>query len=131
MGKNKKIVIIDDNKDYVFTMKTFLERNGFDVVSAENGKLGIDLVKKEKPDLILLDVMMEILFSGFEVYRQLKIDPELKNIPLIGVSGMADDINVKFDKEKDSEYFNPDEFMEKPVDKDLLLKKINELLEKV
>ncbi len=130
MEKNKKIVMIDDNKDYVFTMKTFLERNEFDVVTAGDGKAGIELVKKEKPDLILLDVMMELLFSGFEVYRQLKIDPELKKIPLIGISGMGDEISLKYDKEKDSEYFDPDEFMEKPVDKELLLKKINGLLEK-
>jgi len=126
----QKIVIIDDNKDYLFTMETFLKRNGFDVLTIDDGRAGVDLVRKEKPDLVLLDVMMETLFSGFEVYRQLRTDQHLKSIPIIGISGMADEINVKFNKDTDADYFNPDEFLEKPVDKDVLLKKINEVLEK-
>ncbi len=123
-----KIAIIDDNTDYLFSTETFLSRNGFKVVTAEDGKTGFDLIKKEKPDLVLLDVMMESLFSGFEVFRQLKSDPELKKIPIIGISGMADELNVKFKEKKDSEYFNPDLFFEKPVNKEMLLSKIKELL---
>lgn len=115
-----KIAIIDDNTDYLFSTETFLSRNGFKVVTAEDGKTGFDLIKKEKPDLVLLDIMMESLFSGFEVCRQLKSDPELKKIPIIGISGMADELNVKFKKKKDSEYFNPELFFEKPVNKEML-----------
>ena len=70
MPKNLKIVIIDDNTDFLFTMETFLQRNGFEVHTAEDGQTGIDLIKKECPDLILLDIMMETLFSGFEVCKQ-------------------------------------------------------------
>jgi len=128
--KVQKIIIIDDNKDYLFTMETFLKRNGFDVLTIDDGRAGVDLVRKEKPDLVLLDVMMETLFSGFEVYRQLRTDQQLKSIPIIGISGMADEINVKFNKDTDSDYFNPDEFLEKPVDKDVLLKKVNDVLGK-
>lgn len=128
MDKPKKIVIVDDNKDYLFATETLLSRNGYEVMTAEDGNKGIELIKKEKPDLILLDVMMETLFSGFEVCRQLKQDPDLKSIPVISVSGMADELNLKFDKTKDNEYFSPDEFLEKPVDKDLLLRKIEGLL---
>ena len=124
----KKIMIIDDNKDYLFTMATFLSRNGFDVITSDSGEAGLNRMKKEKPDLVLLDVMMELLFSGFEVYRQMKTDAELKAIPIIGISGMSDEIKIKFDKESDKEYFNPDDFMEKPVDKEVLLKKINDML---
>ena len=128
MEVKAKIAIIDDNTDYLFSTETFLSRNGFKVFTAEDGKTGMDLIKKEKPDLILLDVMMESLFSGFEVCRQLKSDPELKKIPVIGISGMADEINVKFNGTRDSEYFNPDLFFEKPVNKEMLLSKIKELL---
>lgn len=128
MDNPKKIVIVDDNKDYLFSTETFLSRNGFDVLTAEDGSQGMDLIRKEKPDLILLDVMMETLFSGFEVCRQLKQDPDLKSIPIISVSGMVDELNLQFDKTDDNEYFSPDEFLEKPVDRDLLLKKINGLL---
>jgi CheY-like chemotaxis protein len=126
--EKKKILLIDDNADYRFTMGVFLERNGFEVVSAENGELGWKMIQAQGPDLVLLDVMMETLFSGFEVCRLVRTDPKLKHIPIIGISGMATDIGVKYDKETEQEYFSPDEFLEKPVDKDELLQKIKKLL---
>jgi CheY-like chemotaxis protein len=125
-----KILIIDDNTDFLFTTETLLQRNGFDTLTAEDGRKGLDLVKKEKPDLILLDIMMETLLSGFEVCRQMKSDPALKDIPIIGVSGMGEEIGVHFDKDRDAEYFQPDNFFEKPVDREKLLAKINELINK-
>jgi CheY-like chemotaxis protein len=123
-----KIVIVDDNTDYLFTMKTFLSRNGFDTATAEDGKTGLELIKETKPDLIMLDVMMEATFSGFEVCRRVRNDTELKSTPIIGITGMAEEIGVKFNKDADSEYFNPDAFFDKPVDKEALLKKIDHLL---
>jgi len=122
-----KIVIVDDNTDYLFTMKTFLSRNGFEVETAPDGQAGIELIKKDRPDLILLDVMMETTFSGFEVCRQVRSDHELKKTPIIGITGMEDELGLKFDKYDDADYFSPDAFFEKPVDKDALLKKIKEL----
>ncbi len=123
------IVIIDDNSDYLFTMKTFLTRNGFEVDTAEDGETGIALIKEKRPDLIMLDVMMETTYSGFEVCRQIRNDPELKKTTIFGISGMQDELGIKFDKYEDSEYFSPDVFFDKPVDKEALLAKINELKE--
>lgn len=128
--KMLKIVIIDDNTDYLFTMGTFLKKKNFSVFTASDGETGLSLVKKEKPDIVLLDVMMETLFSGFEVCRQIRQDPLLKSIPIIGISGMADEINVGYDENRDFEYFDANIFMEKPVDKDLLLKNIKSLVKK-
>ena len=112
-----KIVIIDDNTDYLFTMKTFLSRNGFEVETAPNGQAGIELIRKERPDLILLDVMMETTFSGFEVCRQVRSDNELKKTPIIGITGMEDELGLKFDKYDDADYFSPDVFFDKPVER--------------
>ena len=123
-----KIAIIDDNTDYLFTMKTFLSRNGYEVVTAPDGKKGMELIKEERPDLVLLDVMMESTFSGFEVCRQLRNDTAFKKTPIIGITGMADEIGLEFNKEDDSEYFSPDAFFDKPVDKEALLKSIQDLL---
>lgn len=128
MVRSGKILVIDDDPDFLFTMETFLKRNGFDTLTAEDGQKGVDLVQKEQPDLVLLDVMMETLYSGFEVCKRLKSDTKLKNIPIIGISGMGDQLGVKFDKERDEEYFSPDEFLEKPLDKEKLLEKIKGLL---
>lgn len=130
MGNPGKIIIIDDNRDFLFTMETFLKRNGFETLTADDGQKGLDLIEKERPDLVLLDVMMETLFSGFEVCKRLRTSPDLKNIPIIGISGMGDELGVHFDKQKDEEYFSPDDFFEKPVDKEKLLSRIKELLER-
>jgi CheY-like chemotaxis protein len=123
-----RIVIVDDNKDYLFTMETFLNRNGFSVKTASDGASGMELIKEESPDLIMLDVMMETTFSGFEVCRQVRNNPELKDIPIIGISGMEEELGVHLDKYEDAEYFSPNVFMDKPVDKQVLLDKINDLI---
>ena len=65
MENSLKIVMVDDNTDYLFTMETFLKRNGFEVQTSDDGRKGLELISKETPDIVLLDVMMETLFSGF------------------------------------------------------------------
>jgi twitching motility two-component system response regulator PilH len=126
----KKILIIDDDQVIVKYLKKFLTDNGYEAISASDGREGMETAQNTRPALILLDVMMETLCSGFEVLRKLKLDPDLKGIPVIGVSGMKDEIDVRFDPKRDAEYFSPDAFLEKPVDKDLLLKTIQCLIEK-
>ena len=130
MGENLKIVMIDDNMDFLFTMETFLQRNGFEVQTADDGQKGIDLIKKEHPDLILLDIMMETLFSGFEVCKQVRADEDLRYIPIIGISAMGDELDINYSQWPDYEYFRPDTFMEKPVDKQRLLQLIPEVIQK-
>jgi len=130
MEKLLKAVIIDDNKDYLFSMETFLSRNGFTVHTASNGKDGLDLVKKELPDVILLDVMMESMLAGLEVCKAVRSDPQLEFIPIVGISGMGDEIGIKYEQYRDEDYFTPDEFMEKPVDKQQLLSVIEKAIQK-
>ena len=127
-NRPSKIVIIDDNPDFLFTMETFLTRNGFNVKTASDGTTGFELIQKHRPDLVMLDVMMEAMYSGFEVCRLVRNDPDLKTTPIIGISGMADEIGAKFDNYEDREYFTPDAFFDKPVDKDALLAKINDFI---
>jgi len=125
----KKILLIDDNSDFRFTMGVYLEKNGFEVISAEDGKQGWEKIQSERPDIVLLDVMMEQMFSGFEVCRLVRSKNEFKHLPIIGISAMANEIGVKYNQNTDEEYFSPDEFLDKPVDKELLLKSINKLLQ--
>jgi len=130
MEKSLKIVLVDDNTDYLFTMETFLQRNGFDVYTADDGQKGLELIRKEKPDIVLLDVMMESLFSGFELCKKLRTEDELMHIPIVGISGMADELGVDYKQFPDFEYFSPDAFLDKPVDKQRLLELIPETIEK-
>lgn len=126
----EKVLIVDDNPDFVFSMETFLNRNGLDTLSAGDGQSVLELVQKERPDLVLLDVMMESVYSGLEVCRRLRTDPELKSIPIIGISGIGRDLEVKLDRWGDEEYFPVDEYFEKPVDRYELLERIRIRLER-
>jgi CheY-like chemotaxis protein len=105
-----------------------LTKRGFSVLTAPDGESGIRLISKEVPDIVLLDVMMESLYSGFDVCKFMRNDPGLKDIPIIGISGLKDELGIKYDQDRDSEYFSPDAFFDKPVDKEALLKTMNDLL---
>jgi len=130
MNKPAKVLIIDDNPDFRFTMETFLKRNGFETLTAKNGQEGLEVIEKERPDLILLDVMMETLYSGFDVCKVLRSNPDLKNIPIIGISAMGDELGVHLDQWGDDDYFPVDEFVEKPIDEEKLLKTIRVRLQR-
>jgi len=130
MEKNVKIVMIDDNTDFLFTMETFLKKNGFEVQTADDGQKGIELIRKERPDLVLLDIMMETLFSGFEVCKAVRSDDDLKYIPIIGISAMGEELDIDYSQWPDYEYFRPDAFLDKPIDKQRLLQLIPEVIQK-
>ena len=130
MEKSLKVVLVDDNTDYLFTMETFLSRNGYEVKTSEDAEKGLELIRKERPDMLLLDVMMETLFSGFELCKQMRMDDELKDIPIIGISGMGDELGIDYKQWPDYEYFKPDAFLDKPVDKQKLLRLIPETIQK-
>ena len=83
---NAKILIADDEKVNIRLLRKILKRNNFDVISALNGEEALKLAKKERPDLILLDINMPKL-NGIEVARKLKQDENLKDIPIIFLSG--------------------------------------------
>ncbi len=119
-----KIIIVDDNPDLLFTMGTFLKRNGFEILTAEDGRKGLEMIMRERPDLVLLDIMMESTYSGLDVCKEIRADPNLKNIPIIGISGIGDELGIQLDHWGDDEYFRVDEFFEKPVDRDKLLERI-------
>jgi DNA-binding response OmpR family regulator len=130
MEKTAKIIVVDDNHDLLFTMETFLTRNGFEVLTADDGQKGLDLIKEIHPDLILLDIMMETTYSGLDVCKGVRSDPNLKDIPIIGISGIGDEMGIQIDKWGDDDYFSVDEFFEKPVDRAKLLERIKIRLKK-
>ena len=84
----KKILLADDEEDVKSILKMFLKSKGYEVCTAFDGLDAIDQTKKEKPDLILLDIMMPEM-DGFEVCKKLKSDPETADIPVIMVSAAS------------------------------------------
>lgn len=130
MEKSLKIVMIDDNSDFLFTMETFLKKNDFEVHTAEDGQKGLELIRQKRPDIVLLDIMMETLFSGFEVCKAVRSDDDLMYIPIIGISAMGEELDINYSQWPDYEYFRPDAFLDKPIDKQRLLQMIPEVIQK-
>lgn len=119
----KKILVIDDEPDVVCYISTFLEDEGFDVVSASNGEEALSQVRAQTPDLITLDITMPGM-SGIEVLTTLRRDPALSDIPVLVVSGVAE-----FEKLTAHRGIRPPEgFMAKPIDPPRLLTMIEAAL---
>ena len=86
--KKTKILLVDDDIDFVESTKTILESNAYEVVVAHEGDEALRKAKEEKPDLILLDVIMPIK-NGFTAAEQLKKDPQLSKIPTLMLTGFS------------------------------------------
>jgi CheY-like chemotaxis protein len=129
--KQKKILIIDDEVDTVTYLETLLRDNGYDTISANNGKAGMEKVKSEHPDLVLLDMSMPEQ-SGMGFYRAIIGDEILAKIPIIFVTGVTgfggDDQALKKFIEGRKNIPSPAGFFPKPIDRDVFLKKIGEIL---
>ena len=130
---DQKILIIDDEPDIVMYLKILLEDHKYTVVSASDGIQGMDLAKKEIPDLICLDIMMPKK-TGVALYQEIKTDPRLKDIPVIIISAYESAYTFKgnaFRKlVQDKTIPEPLRFFEKPLDIPVFLGFINDFLKK-
>lgn len=118
----KKILIVDDEKDLVETLTFRLEAAGFEVIPAYDGLEGLSKARKEKPDLILLDVMMPKM-DGYQVCRLLKFSTDTKDIPIIMLTARGQDRDKLTGQE-----VGADVYITKPFDGAELVKKIKEVL---
>jgi CheY-like chemotaxis protein len=126
-----KILIVDDDPDIVESMKVVLEDKGYQVISASSGQEGLKNVEENKPDLIILDIMMETGDKGFDVCRQLKKDQNYKHIPILMLTAIKDKTGLDFKKEAGDEVWLPvDAYVDKPLKPQELISKIEVLLKK-
>ena len=124
MAQRKKILCIEDDVEMIQLLKLILERKGFDVVGAEGALQGLNMVRQDKPDLILLALMMPQI-DGWEVYRQIKADRELSDIPVIVVTAKAQSI----DRVLGLQVAHVEDYVVKPFDADELIETVNRVLE--
>ncbi len=117
----KKVLVIDDDSDFVESIVNLLEARGYAVASASNGKDGVQTAKTENPDVILLDVMMTTKDEGFNVARELHGIEALKNTPVIMVTGVRKEMNLPFGFEPDETWLPVKQILEKPVKPEVLL----------
>ena len=126
---NAKIMIVDYDPDYINVVKTILEKEQYTVVSAGDKTEGMQKIKAEKPDLAILDVMMDAWQDGFEMARILKKDPNLKGMPILMLTGVRDQTGIDFKSTAgDPTWLPVDGFLEKPVEPNILLAEVERLL---
>lgn len=123
-----KILIVDDDADIVEAMRLVLEKRGHKVALAADGNEGMAKARTEKPDVIILDVMMPGL-DGFEVARELKGDSQTRDISILMLTAIKDKMGFDFKKETaDPNWLPVDDYCDKPLDYEVLLKKVDQLV---
>jgi DNA-binding response OmpR family regulator len=120
----KTVVCIEDEPEMIDLVRLILGRKGFELVGAVGGREGLDTVRKVKPDLVLLDLMMPDI-DGWEVYQQMKADDDLKEIPVIVVTAKAQSI----DRVLGLHIAKVDDYITKPFGPQELLESVNKVLE--
>ena len=120
----KRILIVDDEEDIISILKLRLEANNYEVLSAHDGQEGLNKARSEKPDLIILDLMLPKL-DGYKVCSMLKFDKHYSAIPIIMFTARAQKEDEELGKK-----MGADGYIHKPFESEILLKKIKELLEK-
>ncbi len=130
--KNRIILLIDDDRDFVLSAKAFLEGRGYRVETAYNGTEGWQKIATAQPSLIVLDIMMDYDAEGFNLAYKLRRDPSVQKTPIIIVSGFSKHLNEKM---KEFEFvlgqdWPAEAYFEKPVDLKVLVKSIESLLPK-
>jgi len=124
MAEEKKVVVcIEDEPEMIDLVKLILGRKGFELVGAVGGREGLETVRRLKPDLVLLDLMMPDM-DGWEVYQQMKADDELKNLPVIVVTAKAQSI----DKVLGLHIAKVDDYVTKAFGPQELLHSVNKVL---
>ncbi|MFW5886379.1 MAG: response regulator [Bacteroidota bacterium] len=118
----KKVLLADDSSVNNLLLQDILEEHGYQVVVAESGKKALQLLPKEQPDLVLLDIMMPVI-DGFEVLEKIKADEKLKHIPVIMVTAK----NSPVDKKRSIDLGAAD-YIIKPIDVDDTIEKIKKAL---
>lgn len=124
MAKGASILIIEDDRDLVSSMRVIFESVDYTVRTAYNGKEGYEQIQKKKPDLIILDVMMATDTEGFDLAFKLRNQPEYRNIPIIMVTGFTQRM-AELGPEKFQHILGEDwpvtKIFEKPIDPDELM----------
>ncbi len=124
-----KIIIVDDDADYISVVKTILESEQYVVVTAGDKTEGMEKIRVEKPDLAILDVMMNAWNDGFEMSRQLKKDTQFKNMPVLMLTAVENRTGIDFKSTAGNPVWLPvDVFLNKPVEPQVLLAEVKILL---
>lgn len=122
-----KILVVDDEPDMVEMIKTALEGASHRVITAYNGQEGLDKARKEKPDAIILDIMMPVK-DGFVACKELKEDPGLQNIPVLILTAVSEHFaDTRYAKSMGLD-LDAEDYIDKPIDPKQLLVRLDKIL---
>ncbi|OFW59969.1 MAG: hypothetical protein A2W01_08650 [Candidatus Solincola sediminis] len=124
-----KILVVDDDPDITDVLDSLLESEGYDVVIAHDGEEGLDKIKEENPDLVILDLLMPKL-DGYGVCKTLQ-DPRWsrwKDIPIIVLTSVVEDVSQRRYELETGVRMNVDDYIEKPIDPDAVLDRVGKIL---
>ena len=129
--ENAKIVVVDDDQDIRDSLQSILEGRQYTVITAADRTEGMEKIKTEKPDLVILDVMMSSWQDGVDMSRELKKDPQSKDMPILMLTGIKDQTGIDFKSTAGDPTWCPvDGFLDKPVEPNILLAEVEKLLSK-
>ena len=117
-----KILVVDDDPDFALVCRSILESEGYQVFATANGKAALKMMRQDKPDLILLDVMMSTTLEGVDVSREIESDPNLKGVPVVMISSIA--TSEYASAFPDDERIPIDSWISKPIQPAVLLKTV-------
>jgi CheY-like chemotaxis protein len=123
--KRRSILLVDDDKVFVAAIMVVLQSK-YEVRTASNGTEALASVEDHRPDLIILDVMMDYMSEGFDVAQKLRTDPETKSIPLIMLTGVEKMYDYRM--QMDESWVPCDRYLEKPIESDTLLAEVEALI---
>ncbi|HUU85567.1 MAG TPA: response regulator [Phycisphaerae bacterium] len=115
-GAGGRILLIDDDPDMHDAVKMILEPLGHRVTCCSTGPAGLEALRSDPPDLLLLDIMLSSPSEGFYLAAEMKKHPALKDIPIVMISAIGQTMGTAFAKELGSDYVEADLFLEKPLE---------------
>lgn len=119
-----RILLADDDMELTRVLRKGLERDGYDVTVAYDGKEALALIREKRPELVVLDVMMPVM-NGWEVCKEVRADPELEKTSIIMLTGIGPNLN-----EMTSPLYGADDYLDKPVDLTELQERVKSLLDR-
>ena len=123
-----KILIVDDDPDFVEYTRIVLDSQGYQVRTAAAAEVALRMMREDRPDVVLLDVMMSYVLDGLNIARQMHDDPDLRDVPVIMISAIVS--RQEAGLFPTDEYLSVDAFMSKPVDPADLLRQVGELIQR-
>ncbi len=127
MTTHTKVLIVDDDPDFVESNQDLLEAYGYDVATASDGTSGLELARTFRPDVMILDVMMATETEGFEVARRIPETPELRDVRVLLVTGVTKDMRLPYSFEPDDTWLPVERVLEKPIAPERLLSEIEKV----